>query len=173
MAMSTNNFLENELRKIFGNDDIFSNTKYISGVCYGELDNELKVKCKIDDSCVQRHYDVLKISVINRKDGVVDKHAIQFFDVWGKLPVPNNHNFKDGVAPHIWVYNGETDWYAAAPKEKHYGILRENVKSYLDIFRDKSVELEPKPSIKKQLSDNNSRPTQKKSAKNKNNDLEV
>ena len=35
MAMSTNNFLENELRKIFGNDDMFSNTKYISGVCYG------------------------------------------------------------------------------------------------------------------------------------------
>ena len=51
MAMSTNNFLENELRKIFGNDDMFSNTKYISGVCYGELDNELKVKCQIDDSC--------------------------------------------------------------------------------------------------------------------------
>lgn len=154
MLMSTNNFLENELRKIFGNDDIFSNTKYISGICYGELDNELKVKCQISDSCVYGNYDVLKISVINRKEGVVDNHKIQFFDVWGKLPVPNNHNFKDGVAPHIWAYEGKTEWYAAAPKEKHYEILRENAKSYLDIFRDKSVELEPKPSIKKQFSNN-------------------
>ena len=86
MAMSTNNFLENELRKIFGNDDIFSNTKYISGVCYGELDNELKVKCQIDDSVVSRNYDVLRINVINRKDGVVDKHSIRFFDVWAIFP---------------------------------------------------------------------------------------
>ncbi len=173
MPMSTNNFLENELRKIFGNDDMFSNTKYISGICYGELDSELKVKCKIDDSCVRGNYDVLKISVINRKDGVVDTHTIQFFDVWGKLPVPNNHNFKDGVAPHIWAYEGKPEWYAAAPKEKHYEILRENAKNYLDIFRDKSIELEPKPSIKKQLADNKNSPTQKKPTKNKNTDLEV
>lgn len=173
MAKSTNNFLENELRKIFGNDDMFSNTKYISGVCYGELDNELKVKCKIDDSCVRGNYDVLKISVINRKDGVVDNHTIQFFDVWGRLPVPGNPNFKEGVAPHIWAYDGKTEWYAAAPKERHYEILKENVKNYLDIFRDKSIELEPKPSIKKQLSDNKNISTQKKPAKSKNNDLEV
>lgn len=172
MAMSTNNFLENELRKIFGNDDIFSNTKYISGVCYGELDNELKVKCQIDDSGVSRNYDVLRISVINRKDGVVDKHAIQFFDVWGKLPVPNNHNFKDGVAPHIWVYDGKTEWYAAAPKEKHYEILRNNVKNYLDIFRDKSIEHEQKPSIKKQLAEKKEA-APKKTTKSKNNELEV
>ena len=172
MAMSTNNFLENELRKIFGNDDIFSNTKYISGVCYGELDNELKVKCQIDDSGVSRNYDVLRISVINRKDGVVDKHAIQFFDVWGKLPVPNNHNFKDGVAPHIWVYDGKTEWYAAAPKEKHYEILRDNVTNYLDIFRDKSMEHEQKPSIKKQLAEKKET-APKKTTKSKNNELEV
>lgn len=172
MAMSTNNFLENELRKIFGNDDIFSNTKYISGICYGELDSELKVKCKIDDSCVRGNYDVLKISVINRKDGIVDTHTIQFFDVWGKLPVPNNHNFKDGVAPHIWAYEGKPEWYAATPKEKHYEILRDNVKNYLDIFRDKSMEQEQKPSIKKQLSENKDM-TPKKNAKSKKNDLEV
>lgn len=173
MTMSTNNFLENELRKIFGNDDIFSNTKYISGVCYGELDNELKVKCQIDDSSVSRNYDVLRIAVINRKDGVVDKHTIQFFDVWGRFPVPGNPNFKEGVAPHIWTYDGKTEWYAAAPKERHYEILKENVKNYLDIFRDKSIELEPKPSIKKQLSDNKNISTQKKPAKSKNNNLEV
>ena len=172
MAMSTNNFLENELRKIFGNDDIFSNTKYISGICYGELDNELKVKCQIKDSCVYGNYDVLKISVINRKDGVVDNHTIQFFDVWGRFHVPGNPNFKDGVAPHIWAYEGKPEWYAAAPKEKHYEILRENVKYYLDIFRDKSIEREQKPSIKKQLA-TNKETAPKKTTKNKSNDLEV
>lgn len=82
-------------------------------------------------------------------------------------------NFKEGVAPHIWAYDGKTEWYAAAPKERHYEILKENVKNYLDIFRDKSIELEPKPSIKKQLSDNKNISTQKKSAKSKNNNLEV
>ncbi len=172
MAMSTNNFLENELRKIFGNDDIFSNTKYISGICYGELDNELKVKCKIDDSCVRGNYDVLKISVINRKDGVVDTHTIQFLDVWGRFPVPGNPNFKDGVAPHIWAYQGKPEWYAAAPKEKHYEILRDIVENYLDIFRDKSMEQEQKPSIKKQLS-GNTKTAPKKTTKSKHNDLEV
>ena len=172
MAMSTNNFLENELRKIFGNDDMFSNTKYISGVCYGELDSDLKIKCQIDDSGVSRNYDVLRITVINRKDGVVDKHAIQFFDVWGKLPVPGNPNFRDGVAPHIWTYDRKTEWYAAAPKEKHYEIVRENVRNYLDIFRDKSMEHEQKPSIKRQLADNK-KTAPDKSTKSKQNELEV
>ena len=51
--------------------------------------------------------------------------------------------------------------------------MKENVKNYLDIFRDKSIELEPKPSIKKQLYDNKNISTQKKPAKSKNNDLEV
>jgi hypothetical protein len=172
MTISTNNFLEDELRKIFGNDDMFSNTKYISGICYGELDNELKVKCQIKDSCVYGNYDVLKLSVINRKEGVVDTHTIQFFDVWGKLPVPGNPNFPDGVAPHIWTYDRKTEWYAAAPKEKHYEIVRENVRNYLDIFRDKSMEHEQKPSIKKQLADNK-KTVPDKSTKSKQNELEV
>lgn len=171
--MSVNKFLEKELQKIFGTDDIFSNTKYISGVCYGELDNDLKVKCQFDTSFVMGHYDLLQISIINRKEGVIDKHKINFIDVWGKIPFPNNPNFPNGVEPYIWTYNGKTEWYNPAPKERHYEILRDNVKNYLDIFRDKSIELEPKPSIKKQLSDNKNISTQKKPAKSKNNDLEV
>ena len=81
--MTVNNFLENELKKIFGNDDMFSNTKYVSGSCYGELDNDLKVKCRITDSSVYQDYDTVEISIINRKEGVVDAHSIKFVDIWG------------------------------------------------------------------------------------------
>lgn len=172
MPMSTNNFLENELRKVFGKDDILSNTKYISGTCYGELDNDLKIKCVITDSEVYQNYDTILISVINRKDGIVDKHNIKFLDIWGRFSVPNNPNFPEGIAPRIWNDGEKTEWYSPVPKENHYAILKECIKKYLDIFRDKSLDNEQKPSIKKQLTEKKET-APKKSIRSKNKDLEV
>ncbi len=157
--MDYENFYEKELRKIFGNDDVFSNTKYISGVCYGELDNDLKVKCQLETSYIAKERDLVEISIINRKEGVVDTHKINFLDVWGAFPVPDNPNFPDGIAPHIWTYDYKTEWYGIAPQKHHYEMLRETIKSYIDIFRDKSLEREQKPSIKKQLTGNKTKAT--------------
>lgn len=170
--MTVNNFLENELKKIFGNDDMFSNTKYVSGSCYGELDNDLKVKCRITDSSVYQDYDTVEISIINRKEGVVEAHSIKFVDIWGRFPVPNNPNFPDGIVPHIWVYNGKTEWYSPIPKDNQYMMLRKCIRDYLDIFRDNRLEREQKPSIKKQLADKK-KTQSRKIVKSKQNDLEV
>ena len=44
--------------------------------------------------------------------GPVDTLTLNFKDLLGMKPVPNNPNFRDGVAPHIWNYNGKVEWYS-------------------------------------------------------------
>ena len=39
----------------------------------------------------------------------VDTLTLNFKDLLGMKPVPNNPNFRDGVAPHIWNYNGKVE----------------------------------------------------------------
>lgn len=163
---------EKELKKIFGNDLILNNTKYIGRNCYGELDENIRMKARFITMGISTHYEALRLELINRTEGEIDATVIRFNELWGKKAVPGNPNFRDGISPHLWLSDDKLAWYVYQPTTKDFDILRECVKEYASIFKDFSIEKEKKQSIKKQLSDKNEQ-TPKKSIKNKQNDLEV
>ena len=168
MAIATT--FEKELKKIFGDDLILNNTKYVGRNCYGELDENIRMKARFVTMGVSNHFDALRLELINRTEGEIDATVIRLNEIWGKKSVPGNPNFRDGVSPHLWLNGDKLGWYAYQPTTKDFDILRESVKEYASIFKDFSVE--KKQSIKKQLSDK--KETQpKKSVKSKQNDLEV
>ena len=170
MAIATT--FEKELKKIFGNDLILNNTKYVGRNCYGELDENIRMKARFVSMGVSSHFDALRLELINRTEGEIDATVIRLNEIWGKKAVPGNPNFRDGVSPHLWLNGDKLGWYAYQPTTKDFDILRESVKEYASVFKDFSVEKEKKQSIKKQLSDK--KETQpKKTAKSKQNDLEV
>jgi len=170
MAIATT--FEKELKKIFGDDLILNNTKYVGRNCYGELDENIRMKARFVTMGVSNHYDALRLELINRTEGEIDATVIRLNEIWGKKAVPGNPNFRDGVSPHLWLNDDKLGWYAYQPTTKDFDILRESVKEYASVFKDFSVEKEKKQSIKKQLSDK--KETQpKKIAKSKQNDLEV
>lgn len=170
MAIATT--FEKELKKIFGDDLILNNTKYVGRNCYGELDENIRMKARFVTMGVSNHYDALRLELINRTEGEIDATVIRLNEIWGKKAVPGNPNFRDGVSPHLWLNGDKLGWYAYQPTTKDFDILRESVKEYASVFKDFSVEKEKKQSIKKQLSDK--KETQpKKIAKSKQNDLEV
>lgn len=163
---------EKELKKIFGDDLILNNTKYVGRNCYGELDENIRMKARFVSMGVSSHFDALRLELINRTEGEIDATVIRLNEIWGKKAVPGNPNFRDGVSPHLWLNGDKLGWYAYQPTTKDFDILRESVKEYASVFKDFSVEKEKKQSIKKQLSDK--KETQpKKIAKSKQNDLEV
>lgn len=137
------NVLEAELRKLFEDGKLIDSPKFMGRVCVGSLGGELRVRAAFITTSTARHYDAVRIKVLNRVDGLVDSITLDLLDVWGKKPVPGNPNFPDGVAPHIWEYNGKYEWYAYAPNAADYRKLREAAKSYLDAFREPQRE-EPK-----------------------------
>ena len=126
---------EQELRKLFDHDKLFSNTQFVGNVCYGRLTDQIRVKINFQTGMIANQYDRLKITMLNRNEGPIDSLVIRFKDLWGAKPV-SNPNFKEGVYPHLWDYNGKVDWYVYHPTEKDYQKLSEATENYLNVFRE-------------------------------------
>lgn len=92
---------EQELRKLFDGSDLMDRPQYSGRVCVGELGKDLRVRAEFFSAHVADQYDAIRLTVLNRKEGVVDRTLLQFKDVWGKKPVPSNPNFRSGVLPHL------------------------------------------------------------------------
>ena len=88
---------EKELRKLFENSDLMDHPQYSGRVCVGELGKDLRVRAEFFSTCVANQYDAIRLTVLNRTEGVVDRTMLRFKDIWGKKPVPGNPYFRDGV----------------------------------------------------------------------------
>ena len=133
-------FFEQELRKLFADGSIIQSPQFLGQACFGELDRDLRVRVQFTDPSVLRSYDVLSVSILNRTGGVVDRLELKIVDMIGRKTIPNNPNFKDGLAPHIWDYYGKLEWYGYQPTAADYQAMRQSVNRYLNVFRDKSME---------------------------------
>lgn len=128
---------EKELRKLFEDGKLIHLPQFVGRECVGALDGDLRVRAEFVTTGVACHYDAVKLTVLNRISGPVDTIRLELLDLWGKKPVPGNPNFPDGVAPHIWEYNGKIDWYAYRPTAMDYRRLKAAAESYLNTFRDR------------------------------------
>lgn len=133
-------FFEQELHKLFGDGKVIQNPQFVGRACLGTLGNDLRVRVQFKDPFVSRNYDVLSVSVLNRTDGEVDKITLRIEEMIGIKQIPNNPNFRDGLSPHIWIYNGKTEWYGYQPNAADYKTMRQEVGKYLDVFRDRTTE---------------------------------
>jgi len=163
---------ENELKKVFGNDDLLKNTKYIGRVCFGELGGDMRLRAEFVTLGISSHYEALKLSAINRKDGVVDSIIVRFSELWGKK-LTQNPNFPNGLYPHLWHSDNKLEWYVYQPSASDFDLLKSTVKDYMSLYITNDIEIE-KPSIRKQLADNKTKAAgTPKQAKSKTTELEV
>ena len=131
---------ESELRKLFENSDLMDRHRFSGRVCVGELGKDLRVRAEFLSTCVANQYDAIRLTVLNRTEGVVDRTTLRFKDVWGKKPVPGNPNFRSGVLAHLWDDRGDVDWYAYHPSAADYDSLRQAIGQYLSMFRERTPE---------------------------------
>ena len=131
------NFFEGELRKLFGDGQTISDPNFTGKICLGTLGKDLRVRAEFVTTGVMDHYDAMKLTVLNRSGGSVDTLLLRFRDIWGRKPVPRNPNFANGVIPHIWTYNGQTEWYAWVPTQADREQLVRQVRQYLEPFRER------------------------------------
>ncbi len=129
------NFFEQELRRLFGDGMVIPSPRFAGQACIGTLGNGLKVRAQFVTTTFAEQYDALKITVLNRQDGPVDTLSLKLRDIWGKKTVPDNPRFKNGVSPHIWVYDGKAKWYAYQPTQMDRTQLLEAVRQYLEPFQ--------------------------------------
>ena len=88
-------FYEQELQKLFGGDKLFAHTRIVGNTCYGRLTDDIRVKINFQTGIVASHYDRLKVTLLNRNEGVIDNMVLRFRDLWGIKQV-SNPNFREG-----------------------------------------------------------------------------
>ena len=142
------NFFEQELRKLFGQGQVFEKPSFAGRVCMGTLGADLVVRVQFAAGQILGQYDTLHVFVKNRSGGVVDTLCLDLKDLLGRKAIPDNPHFEDGVDPHICEYGGETEWYVYLPNEQDYQIIRQAVDNYLEPFRDQRKDhISPSPRL--------------------------
>ena len=131
-------FFEGELRKLFEDGEIIQSPRFTGQACLGTLGKSLRVRAQFVTTGIADHYDALRIKVLNLTDGPVDTMTFKLHDVWGKKPVPNNPNFRNGISPHIWVDGGKPEWYAYQPTPADMERLCQEVEQYVSVFRERT-----------------------------------
>ena len=128
-------FFEQELRKIVG--DVYPDATFVGRACYVRLSDMNRAKIQFTTCGTADHYEALQMTILNRSDGRVDTLRLRFKDVLGTKQV-NNPNFRNGVSPHAWTYNGKTEWYAYHHNCRDYQVLTDAVSDYLDVFQEQN-----------------------------------
>ena len=133
------NTFESVLRKLFDHDTVFANTRFVGRTCYGKLSDHIRVRAEFITLGYADKYEALKVSLLNRTEGVIDTTVVRFGDLFGKKQV-SNPNFRDGIIPYIWTYGERTEWYAYQPTKADYKTLSDSVDNYLEVFREPAQE---------------------------------
>jgi len=132
------NFFEQELRRIANACIEITNPVFAGRACYGELGGDNRVKLQFVTQGTMERYEAVKATVLNRADGEVDSLLFRFSDTWGKKHINNNPNFREGLIPYVWTYNGKSEWYAYRPNNTDINKLAAELGVYLGVFTDRS-----------------------------------
>ena len=127
-------FFEKELRKIVGTQ--YPEATYVGRACYVRLSEMNRARVEFTTMGYADRYEALRLTILNRQDGPVDKLAIRFVDVWGKGQTSNL--YVQQIGPYAWTYNGKTEWYSYQPTQKDYEALTAEVSEYLEVFMEQA-----------------------------------
>ena len=69
---------EQELRKLFENSALIDHPQFSGRVCLGELGKDLRVRAELFSAHVTAEYDAIRLTVLNRTEGVVERTLMRF-----------------------------------------------------------------------------------------------
>ena len=123
------NFFEGEMRQMFGGTDIIKDAKFTGRTMLGKLDDELRVKLEFVYTHTFEKYDAIAATIINRKDGLIDKQTFRFADIIGMY----RHKSGSMMEPHMWVYGGP-EWYTPLTLSQKAQIA-DTVLDYVSLYQ--------------------------------------
>lgn len=121
-------FFETELNKC---TQVFPEKKMIGRAMYIPLGENNRLKVEFATNNVRDHYDHLKLSVIDKEQGVIDQCTLHFSDFWGEQEVGGNK-----VSPYALEYNGKMDWYSYVPMPYEMEQLENQITDYAELFQE-------------------------------------
>ena len=126
------NFYEQELRKMFENKQTITDKVFVGKTMLAKLDDSKVLKLEITTTNEANKYNAIRLSIVNRNEGVVDRETIKFSDVIGMY---NRGNGYDEICPHMWEYRGKAEWYTEISNPQKAEIA-DKVMEYAEMYQD-------------------------------------
>ncbi len=122
---------EREMRRIFGESSYLSaDTLFTNKVMLSPIGENLRAKVEFVTSGVVDHYNALKLSIINRTEGIVDTQVFKFKDIIG---------MKNGQEPHIWADYDRVAWYMYTPTPSDMDNIQNEIEEYIGMYADQGI----------------------------------
>ncbi len=122
---------EQEMRKFFAESpNLSADTLFSNKVMLTPIGENLRAKVEFITTQVSDHYNALKLSIINRTEGVVDTQVFKFKDIIG---------MKNGQEPHIWDDHGRVGWYMFNPSLSDRESVQEEIEAYIGMYSDQEM----------------------------------
>lgn len=143
------NFFTKELKKFVGPSH--PGATYSGRACYIRLDESNRAKLEFVTHGLADHYEALRITILNRQDGMVDQNTMLFrelIDVKGA----RDKCFHREI-PYVWTpLHDETEWYSYQPTAADYRTIGTAVDEYLEVFQELGQQQSNTPSRGQQMS---------------------
>lgn len=129
------NPFEKELRKMFEHGAALADIRFVGRTCFGRLGDHNRARIEFVTNGIAKKYEGLAITVLDRREGKLDRLTLLFSDLWGRKRVDSPY-LKEGVTPHLWEDGRAVDWYAYQPTAADRQMLLEAVNNYLELFQE-------------------------------------
>ena len=125
------NFYEKQLKRMFPDFDRQSGDTIFAGkAMLSIISDDLRAKVEFITTRVAGQYEGLRLSIINKHDGVIDSQAFMFHEIIG-LKGP-----KKDQKPHVWDDNGKPDWFVYEPTTEELEQIGSKVEDYVFMYAD-------------------------------------
>ena len=128
------NFYERQLQRIFGESELLSaDTVFAGKAMISDIGGDLRAKVEFVTARVSGQYEGLKLSIINRKEGLVDSQSFMFHEIIGLKGAARDRK------PHIWDDNGKAQWFGYEPTDSEFERIQGKVESYIEMYADQEM----------------------------------
>lgn len=125
------NFYEKQLKRMFPDFDTQSGDTIFAGkAMLSIISDDLRAKVEFITTRVAGQYEGLRLSIINKHDGVIDSQAFMFHEIVG-LKGP-----KKDQKPHVWDDNGKPDWFVYEPTTEELEQIGSKIEDYIFMYAD-------------------------------------
>lgn len=125
------NFYEKQLKRMFPDFDTQSGDTIFAGkAMLSIISDDLRAKVEFITTRVAGQYEGLRLSIINKHDGVIDSQAFMFHEIVGLKGT------KKDQKPHVWDDNGKPDWFVYEPTTEELEQIGSKVEDYVLMYAD-------------------------------------
>ncbi|MBO4999393.1 MAG: hypothetical protein J6C58_01015 [Bacteroidaceae bacterium] len=125
------NFYEKQLKRMFPDFDTQSGDTIFAGKSMlSIISDDLRAKVEFMTGRVAGQYEGLRLSIINKNEGVIDSQSFMFYEIIGMKGPEKDRK------PHVWDDNGQASWFVYEPTDAELESIGSKVEEYVWLYAD-------------------------------------